>query len=100
MAKKKATGRLPGMEDADTQDVSHSLIEKGLEYHRAVKAETKAKGTSKDLFTTIKAQMKKEGIDKFWIETEGGKKRWLRLDTTEKLKWEDVIPKKKPADKK
>lgn len=91
MAKKKAGGgRLPGLEDADEQDdVPSELIELGLQYQRAQKSEAKAKGNVKELFAAIKDKMHKLGIDRFRVEIDG-KKRWLKLDKTEKIKWEDV----------
>lgn len=94
---KKGSGKLPTMEDSDDQDVPSELIELGLQYQRAQKSEAKAKGNTKDLFTTIRDKMHKLGIEKFRVEIDG-KKRWLRLDKTEKIKWEDVLKPKKPAD--
>lgn len=96
---KKAAGRLPTMEDADEQDnVPSELIELGLQYQRGQKTEAKAKGNVKDLFCAIKDKMHKLGIERFRVEIDG-KKRWLKLDKTEKIKWEDVKPKKPNADK-
>ena len=93
MEKKQASGRLPTMEDAEEQDVPSELIELGLQYQRAQKQEAKAKGTTKDLFVSIKDKMQKLQIEKFRVEIDG-KKRWLKLDKTEKIKWEYVKPKK------
>ncbi len=94
MAKKQASGRLPTMEDADQQDdVPSELIELGLQYKRAQKKESDSKQNTKSLFCSITDMMHKRGIEKFRVEIDG-KMKWLKLDKSEKLKWEEV---KKPG---
>lgn len=90
VAKKKATGRLPGLEDADEQvDIPAELIELGLQYKRAQKKESDSKSNTKALFCSITDMMHKRGIQKFRVEIDG-KMKWLCLDSSEKLKWVEV----------
>lgn len=88
--------RLATMEDADEQpDVPSALIELGLQFKRAQKKESEAKMNTKEIFSSIKDMMHKAGLTKFRLEIDG-KRKWLKLDPIEKLKWEEAKP-PKPA---
>lgn len=88
--------RIPTMEDADDQPgVPSSLVELGLQFKRAQKKEAESKANTKEIFTSIKDQMHKAGLTKFRLEIDG-KRKWLKLDPVEKLKWEEAKP-TKPA---
>jgi hypothetical protein len=89
--------RLATMEDADDQPgVPSSLVELGLQFKRAQKKEAESKANTKEIFTSIKDQMHKAGLTKFRLEIDG-KRKWLKLDPVEKLKWEEAKPPKTAA---
>ena len=97
--KKTSAKKRPDLlfEDSDDQpDVPSSLVELGLQFKRAQKKEAESKANTKEIFTSIKDQMHKAGLTKFRLEIDG-KRKWLKLDPVEKLKWEEAKPPKPTA---